>query len=129
MKVAVPIGILEGPVRGIGEDLERVCREREARGIVLGLPRHMDGREGDLAPKVRRLARRLRRRLSVPIWLWDERLTTAEVERRSREAGGGSRHKDDLAATLILQGFLDAEAWTREPFLGDSKDETEDLPE
>lgn len=118
LKLAFPVETLRGSAGRIEGELIRICRDRGIRGVVLGLPLHMDGREGDLAPKVRRLARRIFSRLEVPVWLWDERLTTVEVERRMREAGAGGRPRDDLAATLILQAFLDAEAWRGSPLVG-----------
>jgi putative Holliday junction resolvase len=113
--VATPVGVLRGPLRRIEGEIAAACSERGARGLVIGLPRHMDGREGDLAPKVRRLAGRLARRVRIPVWLWDERLSTREVERRARESGRSARGRDDLVAALILQGFLDAAGWLREP--------------
>jgi putative Holliday junction resolvase len=118
MRVAFPLEILQGSRRKVDYEIQRICREREIRGAVLGLPRHMDGREGDLAPKVRQLARRIHGRLGIPVWLWDERLTTSEVERRMREAGTRGRPRDDLAATVILQGFLDAKGWKRPSLFG-----------
>jgi putative Holliday junction resolvase len=118
MKVAFPLEVLQGSMRRVDGEIRRICREREIRGAVLGLPRHMDGREGDLAPKVRQLARRIHGRVGIPVWLWDERLTTAEVERRMREAGTRGRPRDDLAATVILQAFLDAKGWKRLPLFG-----------
>jgi putative Holliday junction resolvase len=118
MKVAFPLEVLRGSMRKVDYEIRRICGEREIRGAVLGLPYHMDGREGDLAPKVRQLARRIHGGLGIPVWLWDERLTTAEVERRMREAGTRGRPRDDLAATVILQAFLDAEGWKRPPLFG-----------
>jgi putative Holliday junction resolvase len=115
MRVAFPLEILRGSIRKVDYEIQRICRERGIRGAVLGLPSHMDGREGDLAPKVRQLARRIHSHVGIPIWLWDERLTTAEVERRMREAGTRGKPRDDRAATVLRQAFLDAKGWKRPP--------------
>ncbi len=79
--------------------------------IVVGLPRHLDGRPGTLAGPILELAAALGRELNVPVTPWDERLTTMEAE-RLLVAADLSRKKrrrvvDQVAATLILQGYLD----------------------
>jgi putative Holliday junction resolvase len=79
--------------------------------IVVGLPRHMDGRPGKAVPEIMELARTLGEALGVPVTPWDERLTTAEAERVLIEADVSRRRRrqviDQLAAVLILQGYLD----------------------
>src|ERR1700681_2321561 len=85
--------------------------ERRAVGFVLGLPINMDGSEGPRAQSTRAFARNLARRTDLPIALWDERLSTAAVE-RALIAGNASRAKraaviDQHAAAFILQGALD----------------------
>jgi putative pre-16S rRNA nuclease len=85
--------------------------ERNAVGFVLGLPLNMDGSEGPRAQSTRAFARNLSKLSEVPIALWDERLSTAAVERtliaadvsRNRRAGVIDQH----AAMFILQGALD----------------------
>ena len=82
-----------------------------AGGIVIGLPLNMDGSEGPRAQATRAFARNLSRLTAMPLILWDERLSTAAVERmliasdtsRARRA----ELKDKLAAAWILQGVLD----------------------
>lgn len=80
--------------------------------IVLGLPLRMNGSEGPEAKRARKLQRELSRASSLPVVLWDERLTTAAAERELRGAGlKGGRKKailDQAAATLLLQSYLDA---------------------
>jgi putative Holliday junction resolvase len=85
--------------------------ERRAVGIVLGLPINMDGTEGPRAQSTRAFARNLAKLTELPIALWDERLSTAAVE-RALIAADVSRAKrkaviDQHAATYILQGALD----------------------
>ena len=94
------------------EALRAVCQEREVARVIVGLPRNMDGSEGPRAQKSRAFARALRDALELPVFLWDERLTTAEAERVLIQAdvSRAKRAKviDKLAAQLILQGWLEA---------------------
>lgn len=92
-------------------ELSRLAAERSAVGFVLGFPRNMDGSEGPRAQSTRAFARNLLRALGMPIALWDERLSTAAME-RSLIAIDTSRAKraakiDESAATFILQGAID----------------------
>jgi putative Holliday junction resolvase len=85
--------------------------ERAAAGFVLGLPVNMDGSEGPRAQSTRAFARNLAKLTDLPIALWDERLSTAAVE-RELIAADVSRAKraaviDQHAAAFILQGALD----------------------
>jgi len=94
--------------------LAAIVEERSATRLVVGLPLNMDDTEGPRAAKTRRFADKLRERFSLPIVLWDERLTTWEAERLLREAGTRRRKRkewvDALAAQLLLQSYLDAGA-------------------
>jgi len=85
--------------------------ERRAAGFVLGLPINMDGSEGARAQSTRAFARNLAKLTALPIALWDERLSTAAVERALIAADvSRARRKaviDQHAATYILQGALD----------------------
>ena len=79
--------------------------------IVLGLPRNMDGSEGPRAQSVRAFARNLAKLTDLPIALWDERLSTAAVERELIAADVSRKKRaaviDQHAAIFILQGALD----------------------
>jgi putative holliday junction resolvase len=93
--------------------------ERRAVGFVLGLPVNMDGSEGPRAQSARSFARNLARLTELPIALWDERLSTAAVE-RELIAADVSRAKraaiiDAHAAAYILQGALDRLARMQSP--------------
>ena len=88
-----------------------LAAERNAVGLVLGLPVNMDGTEGPRAQSTRAFARNLAKLTALPIALWDERLSTAAVE-RDQIAADVSRAKraaviDQHAAAFILQGALD----------------------
>ena len=88
-----------------------LATERKAAGFVLGLPVNMDGSEGPRAQSIRAFARNFAKLTQLPIALWDERLSTAAVEReliaidmsRARRAEVIDQH----AAAYILQGALD----------------------
>ena len=88
-----------------------LAAERRAAGFVLGLPVNMDGSEGPRAQATRAFARNLAKLTELPIGLWDERLSTAAVEREliATDASRAKRAKviDEHAAIFILQGALD----------------------
>jgi putative Holliday junction resolvase len=100
--------------RSFALDAKRVltlAAERKAAGLVLGLPINMDGSEGPRAQSTRAFARNLARLTELPIALWDERLSTAAVERDLIAADVSRRKRaaviDQHAAAFILQGALD----------------------
>ena len=82
--------------------------------MVIGLPLRMDGSAGDAANTATRFAEKLRTRLSVPVFMQDERLTSYEADQLMIERGFRPDERrarsDELAATIILQDFLSAEA-------------------
>jgi putative holliday junction resolvase len=93
------------------QQLLALAAERRAVGLVLGLPINMDGTEGPRAQSTRSFARNLAKLTELPIALWDERLSTAAVERDliAADASRAKRAKviDQHAAAFILQGALD----------------------
>ena len=94
------------------EELFALMESRGAAGIVIGLPVNMDGTEGARCQSNRALARNLLRLRDLPIAFWDERLSTAAVERRLIGEADMTRGKraevvDRAAAGYILQGALD----------------------
>lgn len=98
------------------ERLEALMAERGVVGLVLGLPRNMDGSEGPRAQSTRAFARNLAARPRIAAWrapiaLWDERLSTVAVERTLLAADASRARRaeviDKLAAAYILQGALD----------------------
>lgn len=110
--------------------LAQFAAERGICGIVLGLPLNMDGAEGPRAQSVRAFARNLALHLPLPMAFWDERLSTAAVERAMLEADLTRSRRaaavDRLAAAYILQGALDRldvlERWAAGP---DEEDDDE----
>lgn len=97
------------------EDAKRllaIAAERQAGLFVLGLPLNMDGSEGPRVQSTRAFARNLGKLTSLPIVFWDERLSTAAVERMLIDADTSRARRaeivDKLAATYILQSALDS---------------------
>ena len=100
---------LEKPLTRIVE----LVRQYPADSIVVGLPRNMDGSEGFRVEKTMEFIRLLQERIpSVPIETWDERLTTVMAQRAMQDMGIRAREQkgkiDQMAAAMILQGYLDA---------------------
>lgn len=91
--------------------LLELAAARDIGGLVLGLPRNMDGSEGPRAQSTRAFARNLARLTDLPIAFWDERLSTVAAERALLEADTSRRRRaeviDHVAAGYILQGALD----------------------
>jgi putative Holliday junction resolvase len=112
--VASPLETLpRGKIGPLAEGLAKIIARHGVGGLVLGLPVSLDGTEGPACQSVRQLADNLDQRLETRIAFWDERLSTAAVERvlvdeadmgRARRA----RLVDKMAAAYILQGALDA---------------------
>ena len=112
--------MIASPVETIGRkkfklDAERLLAliaETGVVGIVLGLPKNMDGSEGPRCQSTRAFAKNLEGLTDVPITFWDERLSTAAVERTLLDADASRKRRgeviDKMAAAYILQGFLDS---------------------
>lgn len=100
--------------------LGRLTRRFGVAGIVVGNPIHLSGEASSQAAKTRSFAEELGELTGLPIHFWDERLTTHEAHRILYEAGHArQKHRrivDQVAATLILQSFLDDQA-PRKPLI------------
>lgn len=110
--VATPMVVLKkAKLKEDLENLSRIISEQGVGGIVLGLPRNMDGTEGPRCQATRAFARNIAEPLGLPILFWDERLSTAAVERTMIEADTSRKKRaavvDKMAAAWILQGALD----------------------
>jgi putative Holliday junction resolvase len=93
--------------------IAKLVAEWRPVGFVVGQPRHADGGEHEIARLAGKFGRRLEGRFGLPVAFVDETLTSAEAESQLREAGNrrsGKGDVDTLAATLILQGYLDQRA-------------------
>jgi putative Holliday junction resolvase len=94
------------------EKLFKIADENNVGGLVLGLPLNMDGTEGPRCQSTRQFAQNILKLRDIPIVFWDERLSTAAVQRMMIEEMDMTRKRraeivDKLAASYILQGFLD----------------------
>jgi putative Holliday junction resolvase len=94
--------------------LKELLREREVELIVVGMPRNMDGSYGPAALKVQDFVAALRNAVTVPIRMWDERLTSVQANRFLLE-GNVRREKrkekvDKMAAAILLQSYLDGQS-------------------
>lgn len=91
--------------------IEELIGEYEVGEIVLGLPKNMNDTLGDRAQLSLEFKEKLERRTGLPVTMWDERLTTVAADRTMMEAGIRREHRkeyvDQIAASLILQGYLD----------------------
>jgi putative Holliday junction resolvase len=81
--------------------------------VVIGLPLLMSGKDSPMTEEVRKFSDYLHQALRIPVKLWDERLTSAQVEREMRDSGMNRKTRagltDTMAAALILQSFLDSQ--------------------
>ncbi|MDG4648767.1 Holliday junction resolvase RuvX [Roseibacterium sp. SDUM158017] len=115
LSVATPLSTLKRTkFTADAAQLAGIVADRELCGIVLGLPRNMDGSEGPRAQSTRAFARNLSRLepfAEMPITFWDERLSTVAAERALLEADTTRKRRaeviDAVAAGYILQGVLD----------------------
>ena len=96
------------------EELAALVQRQGAQELVMGYPRNMDGTLGPRAEKYAAFAHRLEEATGLPVALWDERRTTVDAHRILGEQGVRAKNRkdkiDSVAATLILEGYLD---WTR----------------
>jgi len=88
-----------------------IVDKMEVGGLIIGLPINLDGSEGPRAQSTRAFARNLAKHIDLPMAFWDERLSTAAVERHLIEADASRKRRaeviDRMAAAYILQGALD----------------------
>ena len=101
----------------IPEDLKLVCelvRDYEVQEVVIGYPRHLDGRPGEEAAAYVAFGEMLHKETGIPVIYWDERLSTVAAERTLLEGDMRRRQRrqviDRVAASLILENYL---TWRR----------------
>ena len=107
--------IEEKSMNKVAAAVTEVFAARGAEGLVCGLPKNMDGTEGERAEKSRKLAKTLQIWSGLPVRMWDERQSTCEAADILSETGTfGARRKeilDSVSATVILEDYL---AWRKE---------------
>ena len=91
--------------------IEELIVQYDVEEIVLGLPKNMNATEGERVALTMEFKEKLERRTGLPVRMWDERLTTVAADKAMMEAGVRRENRKDyvdmIAATLILQGYLD----------------------
>lgn len=113
-----PMKIIASPLKTIhagktlGDTADLVVKElAEVELIILGLPLLLSGKDSDTTKRVREFATLLEEKSGLPLILWDERLTSKQVEKLMIEGNVSrkkrSAHVDTMSATLILQNYLD----------------------
>ena len=112
LSVATPIKTIKREKFSADADqLLRIISIKNCCGVVVGLPKNMDGSEGPRAQSTRAFARNFSAKTQLPITFWDERLSTVAAEKALLEADTTRKRRaeviDHVAAAYILQGFLD----------------------
>jgi putative Holliday junction resolvase len=118
-RVATPLVVLDA--RALARDmtpLRRIIEDYEPEELVVGLPLTLSGEEGPQAASIRATVRRLIEPLGTAVAYHDERFTSTEAERAMAAAGADSKARrgsvDMVAATLLLQSYLDSDALPEE---------------
>lgn len=100
------------PFKGLIRALKEIIAEREVTTVLVGLPRNMDGSEGQSAEDARQFAGRIKEALVIEVIEVDERLSTVQASRLLHEAGYDTRKQkkkiDSASAQVLLQQFLDS---------------------
>ncbi len=115
------LGLLAHPLETIDvsrhdpcERISELARQKQAKAIIVGVPRNMDGSFGPAAQKARELIERLRQNVTCKVIPWDERWTTVAAERALREAGRKAKDQrsiiDQAAAQILLQSWMDSQS-------------------
>ena len=104
--------------------IEELISEYQVERIILGYPKNMNNTIGERALKSLEFKEKLEGRTGLPGVMWDERLTTAEAERTLMETGvrreNRKQYLDQMAAVLILQGYLDRISMNKEENNGEN---------
>jgi putative holliday junction resolvase len=111
--IAQPLEFMPAePFADFLERLKRIIREKEVEQLVVGMPRNMDGSYGPAAAKVQEFVALLKESITLPVALWDERLTSAQANRFLVQANVRREKRkekaDQTAAAILLQSYLDS---------------------
>lgn len=119
LAISDELRLLAHPLKTIPSDkhavatISEIVRDRKIDRVVVGVPRHMSGEIGSSAKAALEFAKKLRAQLTCAVETWDERLSTVAAQRALRDAGKKTRNTrqivDQVAAQMILQGYLDRE--------------------
>jgi len=93
------------------DDITSIIKKEKIGKIILGLPLNLDGKDTQKTKEVRNFAEKLKKNISIPVILWDERYTTVEANEALQEMGYNFRDSKDVidkvAASLILRNYLE----------------------
>ena len=111
--IAQPFEFIEAePFADFLVRLKELIRTKEVELILIGMPRNMDGSYGEAAAKVREFVTVLKETVTVPLRLWDERLTSTQANRLliagNVRRGDRKEKVDKMAAAILLQSYLDS---------------------
>lgn len=106
--------------------IQTIVQEKGVGKIVVGMPRNMNGSIGPKGKEVEEFVRKLKTKTGLEVETWDERLTSVQSQKSMREMGTSQRKKgtvDRIAATLILQSYLDGQSRNhKDPFVDETSD-------
>lgn len=113
-RIASPLGIRHRvSASQDGEFFKELVRSHQLARVVVGMPRHTTGEEGQKAQEARKYGAWLAAELGLPVDFFDERYTSIEAEARLRSTGmrakGRKKRRDMLAAQIMLQAYLDSD--------------------
>jgi putative pre-16S rRNA nuclease len=101
-----------GGVAAVSREIARICMERQAGKIVVGVPLKLDGKASEQTERTLAFIAELKRATTVPVAQWDERLTSVQAERALLEGNVRRSERkqkiDKIAAQIMLQSYLDA---------------------
>jgi len=111
-KVATPLKVLQkNKFEVLIEQINRIIKENDIKGIVIGNPINMDGTTGKSSQSVNDFAKNLSKNITIPITMWDERLSSEGSFKITKELGTNVTNRvnklDENAAAFMLQGAID----------------------
>ena len=111
-KVATPLKVLQkSKLKVLLEQINQIIKENDIKGIIIGNPINMDGTSGKSSQSASDFAKNLSKNITIPITMWDERLSSEGSFKITKELGTNVTNRvnklDENAAAFILQGAID----------------------
>ena len=111
-KVATPLKVLQkSKFEVLLEQINKIIKENDIKGIIIGNPINMDGTSGKSSQSANDFAKNLSKNITIPITMWDERLSSEGSFKITKELGTNTSNRvnklDENAAAFILQGAID----------------------
>ena len=111
-KVATPLKVLQkSKIEVLIEQINQIIKENDIKGIIIGNPINMDGTSGKSSQSANDFAKNLSKNITIPITMWDERLSSEGSFKITKELGTNTSNRvnklDENAAAFILQGAID----------------------